>query len=152
VSDRLLPIGEISSLSEIAPSALRYYERCELIKAGVKIGGRRHYPASVLHRLSAIKVCQKIGFSLTEIAELLNGNLAGDGAWRRAALTRRCEVQREINQLEGLIELIDYALDCDCRALCDCPQVGPGGHLASGAPEDEQSDSARGFDRRQSRA
>src|SRR3954452_12374650 len=31
VSDQLLSIGEIASMSAVAPSALRYYERCDLI-------------------------------------------------------------------------------------------------------------------------
>jgi MerR family transcriptional regulator, redox-sensitive transcriptional activator SoxR len=138
-------------MSAVAPSALRYYERCDLIAEGVKIGGRRHYPTAVLHRLSAIKVCQKLGFSLTEIAELLNGNLAHDRGWREAALARRDEVEREITQLQRLLELIDRALDCDCHALCECPHVGPGGHIADTVPADDADDGSRAFGRRQQR-
>jgi len=152
VSDRLLSIGEISSLSAVAPSALRYYERCDLIPPGPKIGGRRHYPASVLHRLSTIKVCQRIGFSLTEIAELLNGNLSNDGAWRRAALERRAEIERQIGQLHGLLQVIDRALDCDCHALYDCPQMGPGGPIADTCPQEDEEDPARTIGRWQQRA
>ena len=134
MSDRLLSISEISSRADVAPSALRYYERCDLIQAGVKIGGRRHYPASMLHRLSTIKFCQRIGFSLTEIAELLNGSLARDGAWRRAARARRGEIEQQILQLRRLVQLIDQALDCDCHALCECPHMGPEGLIAGQRP------------------
>jgi MerR family redox-sensitive transcriptional activator SoxR len=139
-------------MSAVAPSALRYYERCDLIKEGVKIGGRRHYPASVLHRLSAIKVCQRLGFSLTEIAELLNGNLAREHGWRQAALTRRCEMERQITQLQRLVELIDQALDCDCHALCDCPHVGPGGHIADICPPESAEEGNPAFGKWQQRA
>jgi DNA-binding transcriptional MerR regulator len=152
VSDRLLSIGEIASRAAVTPSALRYYERCELIEEGVKIGGRRHYPASVLHRLSAIKVCQRLGFSLTEIAELLNGTLAHEHAWRQAALARRCDVERQITNLQQLVKLIDRALDCDCHALCDCPQVAPGGHIADICPATDDDDGSRAFGRWQHRA
>lgn len=125
MSDRLLSISEVSRRVAVAPSALRYYERRGLIEVGVKVGGIRHYPASMLHRLQAIKVCQKLGFNLAEIAELLNGSLARDGAWRRAALTRRRELEQQITQLRQFVEQIDRALaDCDCSALCDCSRVG----------------------------
>jgi MerR family redox-sensitive transcriptional activator SoxR len=131
MSDQLLSISEVASLSAMASSALRYYERCGLIEEGVKIGGRRHYPASVLHRLSTIKACQKLGFSLTEITELLSGSLAREQAWRQAAIARRGEVERQIDQLQNLVQLIDDTLDCDCPALYECPQMGPAGHLAA---------------------
>lgn len=142
MSDSLLSISEISSRAAVAPSALRYYERCNLIQPGVKIGGRRHYPASMLHRLSTIKVCQRIGFSLTEIAELLNGNLAHDGAWRRAAVERRGEIEQQIAQLRQLVAVIDLALDCNCHALYECPHMGPGGHIADTAPDDGLDDAS----------
>lgn len=128
--EALLPIGEVARQSGIASSALRYYERCELINAGVKIGGRRHYPLSVLHRLSVIKVCQHIGFSLAEIADLLNGSLARNGAWRHLAMSKRRDLQVRIGQLESLLELLELTLGCECRALDDCPQMAPGGYLA----------------------
>lgn len=152
MSDRLLSIGQIASLSAVAPSALRYYERCGLIPAGVKHGGRRHYPESVLHRLSTIKACQKLGFSLTEIAELLNGRLAEGQAWREAALARRDEVERRVTQLQNLIQLIDTALDCDCHALCDCPHLGPDGHLAATSAAGEGDDGGQPFAGWQQRA
>lgn len=132
MNDALLSISEVARRAGVATSALRYYERCSLIPEGEKVAGRRHYPPAVLHRLSAIKICQKIGFSLAEIAELLQGNMAGDGRWRHVASARRSAVEREIVALKGLIELIDQTLDCDCRALCDCTHMAPESELAAG--------------------
>jgi MerR family redox-sensitive transcriptional activator SoxR len=132
-----LSITEVSRKAAVAPSALRYYERCALIQAGVKIGGRRHYPTSLLRRLSTIKFCQKIGFSLTEIAELLNGSLARDGAWRQAAMARRDDLEQQILELRRLVQLVDRALECDCHALCDCPHMGPEGLLIPSRRSDD---------------
>ncbi|MGH3757655.1 MerR family transcriptional regulator [Actinophytocola sp.] len=128
--ENLLSIGEVAKRSGVASSALRYYERCGLINAGAKIGGRRHFPLAVLHRLSVIKVCQHIGFSLAEISELLNGSLAGNGAWRRLAMSKRRDLQVQIGQMEGLLELLERTLGCECHALGECPQMAPGGYLA----------------------
>ncbi|MBE8523092.1 MerR family DNA-binding protein [Amycolatopsis sp. H6(2020)] len=131
MNDQLVAIDKIAKESGLASSALRYYERCGLIGSGARIGGRRHYPSSVVQRLSVIKVCQKIGFSLAEIAELLDGTRGHDGAWREIALARRAEVQRQIGDLQTLLGLIDSALDCECPKLGDCPHLGPKGHLAT---------------------
>ena len=136
MSDVLVSINKIARESGVAASALRYYERCGLINAGIKIGGRRHYPPSIVQRLSVIKVCQKIGFSLAEIAELLDGRPGREGAWREVAQARRGEVLRQINQLQHLLELLDTAMDCNCHRLYECPQMGPNGHLAARSPAD----------------
>ncbi|MGW4158153.1 MerR family transcriptional regulator [Streptomyces sp. NPDC004788] len=140
MDDALLSISEVSRRAGIATSALRYYERCGLIPEGVKLAGRRHYPPAVLHRLSAIKICQRIGFSLTEISALLQGNGVGGGVWRHVATVRRSEVEREIEALNGLLRLIDQTLDCECLTLCDCPHMGPDGPLATDSQVDGQDD------------
>ncbi|MGW6739343.1 MerR family transcriptional regulator [Streptomyces sp. NPDC055025] len=140
MDDALLSISEVARRAGIATSALRYYERCSLIPEGAKVAGRRHYSPDVLHRLSAIKICQKIGFSLAEIADLLQSNMAGEGMWRDVARARRSAVEREIAALNGRLHLIDQTLDCDCRALCDCPHMSPEGQFAAGL-EDTSADS-----------
>ncbi|WP_282107217.1 MerR family transcriptional regulator [Streptomyces sennicomposti] len=132
MDDALLSISEVSRRAGIATSALRYYERCSLIPEGAKVAGRRHYPPAVLHRLSAIKICQKIGFSLAEISDLLQGTGVGGSVWQSIARARRSEIKREIADLNALLQLIDQTLDCDCRTLCDCPHMRPDGHLEAG--------------------
>lgn len=134
MSDVLVSINKIARESGVAASALRYYERCGLIGPGVKIGGRRHYPPSILQRLSVIKVCQKIGFSLAEITELLDARPGREGAWRELAQARRAEVQRQIDQLQYLLELLDSAIECSCHALDECPNMGPDGHITKRSP------------------
>lgn len=134
MSDVLVSINTIARESGVASSALRYYERCGLISAGIKIGGRRHYPPAILQRLSVIKVCQKIGFSLAEIAELLDGRPGREGAWREVAQVRRSEVQRQIKELQHLLELLDAAMECTCHRLYECPKMGPNGHIAARSP------------------
>jgi MerR family redox-sensitive transcriptional activator SoxR len=128
-----MPIDEVAVQSGLASSALRYYERCGLIRSGKKIGGRRHYPPSVLQRLSTIKVCQTLGFSLAEIAELLEGPGVG-AAWRKLSRIRRAELRSQIEELQSLLEILDTTVDCDCPALHDCPEMSPEGRLAKAIP------------------
>lgn len=136
VDETLLPIDQVACKAGLASSALRYYERCGLIGEGQKIGGRRHYPPSVLRRLSTIRVCQTLGFSLAEIGALLNGSADGD-VWRRMSRMRRAEVQSQIEQLQSLLEVLDTAVECCCPDLGDCPEMSPDGRLASVVAEPE---------------
>jgi MerR family redox-sensitive transcriptional activator SoxR len=134
LDESLLPIDQVACRSGLASSALRYYERCGLIDEGRRIGGRRHYPPSVLQRLSMIRVCQTLGFSLSEIGELLDGS--GDGqAWRTMSRARRAEVQSQIEQLQSLLEVLDSAVECRCPDLGDCPEMRPDGRLAQVVPD-----------------
>ncbi|WP_158852078.1 MerR family DNA-binding protein [Saccharothrix deserti] len=133
MAEDLLSIDKVAKESGLASSALRYYERCGLIGPVVKIQGRRHYSRSVLHRLSVIKVCQSVGFSLTEIACLLDGDGEQDNAWKALAAQRRRDIERQIGTLQSLLATLDSALDCSCPQLIKCPEMGPHGELATRA-------------------
>src|SRR3954453_19636182 len=67
----LLPIGEVSARSGMAPSALRYYEDQGLITSSRTPGGARRYPRSVLRRLAVIRAGRNVGLSLPEIRSAL---------------------------------------------------------------------------------
>ncbi|MFD0205014.1 MULTISPECIES: MerR family transcriptional regulator [Saccharothrix] len=107
----------------IASSALRYYERVGLIEEGRKIGGKRHYPHDVLDRLSMIRTCQNIGFTLTEISSLLDEAEESGGSWQEIADQRRASIQREIEERQAWLKTLNSTLACDCRQLVKCPQV-----------------------------
>lgn len=127
-----MSIDKVAAESGLAASALRYYERCGLIGPVVKIRGRRHYSRAVLHRLSVIKVCQAVGFSLTEIACLLDGG--DESAWKESAARRRKDVERQMEALREVLGMLDSALGCTCDRLASCPEMGPQGRLAVKAP------------------
>jgi MerR family transcriptional regulator, redox-sensitive transcriptional activator SoxR len=130
MSGSLVPIDKIAKRSGFSASALRYYERCGLIIQGVKIGGRRHYPSSIVQRLAVVRVCQSIGFTLSEISQLLDCAPSREGTWREMAMARRTQVEQQIKELEHVLELIDATIDCACLKLSDCPQMGPNSHLS----------------------
>lgn len=131
VTEDLLPIDRVAKESGLASSALRYYERCGLISAGIKISGRRHYSRAVLHRLSVIKVCQAVGFSLTEIADMLDEQTRPNNTWRELARRRRHDIEQQIHLLQSLADTLDSAMNCDCQELTACPEMGPQGELAN---------------------
>ncbi len=73
-----LKIGEVSKRSGIGIEALRFYEKSGLIDPPGRTGsGYRLYDASVLDRLEFIKRAQVLGFSLSEIAQIIAERQAG---------------------------------------------------------------------------
>ncbi|GHH43599.1 MerR family transcriptional regulator [Lentzea cavernae] len=133
MAEDLLPIDKVAKESGLAASALRYYERCGVIGPVVKIRGKRHYSRAVLHRLSVIKVCQALGFSLTEIVCLLDGG--DESTWKELAVRRRSEVEKQMDAMREVLTMLDSALGCSCDRLANCPDMGPHGRLAVKAPQ-----------------
>ena len=70
-----LTIGELSSRSGVAASALRFYEEVGLLEAERTTGNQRRYPRHMLRRVAFIRAAQRVGLTLDEI-----GDGAGDAA------------------------------------------------------------------------
>jgi DNA-binding transcriptional MerR regulator len=63
----LLDIGVVAARSGMTASALRYYERQEIITSSDRKGLRRQYRADVLDTLAVVAICQRAGFTLADI-------------------------------------------------------------------------------------
>ncbi|HEY3765682.1 MAG TPA: MerR family transcriptional regulator, partial [Gaiellales bacterium] len=71
VDTQLLSIGEVAARAGVRTSALRYYEDEGLLAPVARVGGRRRYTAAAIERLTLIRFCQGLGFSLAEIRTIL---------------------------------------------------------------------------------
>jgi DNA-binding transcriptional MerR regulator len=83
-SPEMLTIGEVSRLYGVTLRALRFYEQRGLLKP-IRRGGARFYDGVQKVRLQMILKGKHLGFTLTEIADLLEaeqerGPKAGDFA------------------------------------------------------------------------
>lgn len=70
---KVLTIGEISRLYSVTPRALRFYEERGLLNP-IRKNDRRFYDQAQTARLQTILKGKNLGFTLTEITELLNAN------------------------------------------------------------------------------
>ncbi len=71
-------IGELAHESGTTAQAVRFYERAGLLNAPERTAsGYRVYAASDLKRLRFIRKAKQLGFSLTEIADILHMHDAG---------------------------------------------------------------------------
>src|SRR6266481_3588033 len=115
-----LTIGRAAREADVNIETVRFYERRGLIERPPKGEGYRIYSSEQVARIRFIKEAQQIGFSLTEIGELLT--LRADPAAdcsdvRRQAIGKRQEVRRKIEQLQQ----IDAALE---TLIAACPGRG----------------------------
>ena len=66
-------IGQLARATGVPTSTVRYYERIQLLRPnGRTTGNYRFYGAEALERLRFIRAAQATGFSLEDIAVLLN--------------------------------------------------------------------------------
>jgi len=80
--DDSLTIGALAKCAEVNVETVRYYQRIGLLLEPPKpLQGYRRYPLQIVSRIHFIKRAQELGFSLKEIAELLELN---DGSCRTA--------------------------------------------------------------------
>ncbi|RME98506.1 MAG: MerR family transcriptional regulator [Alphaproteobacteria bacterium] len=116
-------IGQLAKQAGISVETVRFYERRGLIvqPARPSGGGYRDYPEEAVQRIRFIRGAQRLGFSLDEIAALLELKTGPDARCsdiREKARIKRQQVQAKIDDLER----IKAALDTLIRI---CPGTGP---------------------------
>ena len=122
-----MTIARLAAAAGVGVETVRYYQRRGLIVQPPRGSGPgapvRRYDVDTLRRLRFIRSAQAAGFTLTEIAELLELDATGDRARARtlaqmriAALdTRIAELQAARDALSGL------AHDCASGSAGACP-------------------------------
>ncbi|SAI68226.1 merR family transcriptional regulator [Bordetella ansorpii] len=130
----LLSIGEVAARSGVAASALRYYESLGLIQSVRQGSSRRHFPRASLRRIAFIVFSQRIGYTLEEIAEQLNGlgvNRAPTKAdWDRMSRDWRARVKQRIAELQRLDMDLNHCIGCGCLSLKRCKLSNPNDRAA----------------------
>ena len=113
-----LTIGQAADAVGLTPVTLRHYDEIGLATPATRRGGQRRYTSTDLRRLRVITDCRRAGFSLAEIAALLD-----DDDWEPLARQKRQELRDRIARLDVAVELIDHALACGCEHLEGCDRL-----------------------------
>ncbi|MCL4143433.1 UNVERIFIED_CONTAM: hypothetical protein GTU68_034043 [Idotea baltica] len=129
VAAELISIGAVATRTGLAVSAVRFYEKVGLISAERSSSGHRRFQRSVIRRISFILVCQRLGYSLAQIGEHLDGLPGGrtptDADWERMAMNFRRDVDERIEQLTVLRDRLDGCIGCGCLSLGRCAIYNP---------------------------
>jgi MerR family redox-sensitive transcriptional activator SoxR len=129
-----LTIGELAARSGVATSALRYYDRLGLIPADRSAGNQRRYPRNTLRRVAFVRVAQRVGVTLGEIAAALS-TLPADRTptkadWQRLSRGWKHELDERIELMERLRDKLTGCIGCGCLSLRSCSLYNPGDELA----------------------
>ena len=117
-----LRAGELAAAAGVNLQTLRYYERRGLLPAPDRsLGGHRQYPADAVLRLLMIKSIQRLGFTLSEVAEMMGTRRPRRGRELRAyADAKIADIDRRIAELGEIRQALVHARDAGCRDLLDC--------------------------------
>lgn len=130
MQDELLSIGDVASRSGVEPSALRFYESLGLIRSTRTSGGQRRYERETLRRIAFIRVAQRVGLRLTEIAEALAAlpeeRTPTPADWSRLSRSWRQRLDDQIAVLEHLRDDLSSCIGCGCLSFKACRLYNPG--------------------------
>jgi MerR family transcriptional regulator, mercuric resistance operon regulatory protein len=118
--------GQVAAAAGVNLQTLRYYERRGLLGEPERsLGGHRLYPEEAVTVLRVIKAAQRLGFTLEEVAELIDagrhrhGRHTDTGLQSRAQ-TKLAEVEAKIADLQVIAGTLRAALDAGCDDLVAC--------------------------------
>ncbi|MEO7936000.1 MAG: MerR family transcriptional regulator [Dokdonella sp.] len=118
-------IGQLASAAGVGIDTVRYYERSGLLKPAARsASGYRKYGKGELDRLNFIRRAQHLGFSLSEISELLAISSRGDiAAMYQAAKVRLDDIDKRIAELHLVRDALSNLMSGCPRegAEADCP-------------------------------
>lgn len=124
-----LSVGEVARRSGVAVSTLHFYETKGLISSSRSEGNQRRYAREVLRRVAFIRVAQRVGIGLAEIATALAAlppKAAPSRAdWTRLSANWRGELDERIAQLKKLRDTLDDCIGCGCLSIDRCRLRNP---------------------------
>lgn len=118
--------GEVAAAAGVNFQTLRYYERRGLLAEPDRTpGGHRVYPRDAVTMVRIIKAAQRLGFTLDEVAGLLDAGRHRHGArpgagLRRQAAAKLAEVDARIADLHAIRGTLAAVLDAGCDDLAVC--------------------------------
>ena len=133
-----LTIGELSSRSGVAPSALRFYEAEGLIAAHRTSGNQRRYERAILRRIALIQAGRAAGIPLERIRTALDtlpsGRTPTKRDWERLSRSWRDDIDSQIETLQALRGRLTTCIGCGCLSIDACDLLNPDDEAAATGP------------------
>ena len=115
-------IGRLAKAAEVNVETIRYYQRVGLVVEPIKpLSGFRVYPGEIIDRIRFIKRAQKLGFSLQDIAHLLE---LGEGHCNDV----RAQAEVKLKQIEVQIKGLQSMRKTLKKLITECNTGQGNGH------------------------
>jgi effector-binding domain-containing protein len=107
----MFKIGEFSRLSQVPIKTLRYYDEIGLLKPAHvdDFTGYRYYSADQMPRLNRVLALKDLGLSLTQVAELLDGDLPAEQI-RGMFRMKQTQVKGRLKEEEARLARVEWRL------------------------------------------
>lgn len=120
-----LRAGQVAAAAGVNLQTLRYYERRGLLPAPDRtLGGHRVYLDRAVTLLRVIKTAQRLGFSLNEVADLLDAGAhrhgRPDAGLHARARAKIVEIEQKIADLTVIRDTLARAVDAGCDDFVAC--------------------------------
>jgi MerR family mercuric resistance operon transcriptional regulator len=121
--------GQVAAAAGVNLQTLRYYERRGLLTEPTRtLGGHRVYPPDTVTVLRVIKTAQRLGFTLDEVADLLDTATHRHGRRRQPGLQARAEakladIEQKIEDMAVIRDTLREAIAAGCDDLVTCAQT-----------------------------
>lgn len=122
-----LTIGRLAKAANVGIETIRYYQRLKLLPTPAPVRNAfRHYPIDTIERIRFIKRAQDLGFTLDDVAVLLQLN---DGTDRRRirqlANTRLENIRTKITDLKRMESILaELVHECEHAGQArSCPII-----------------------------
>jgi DNA-binding transcriptional MerR regulator len=118
-----LRAGEVAEAAGVNRETLRYYERRGLLPEPDRSpGGHRLYDKQSVVTLRVIKAAQRLGFTLDEVADLIEvGRRRGRSSGLQArAVDKLAEVEARLADLSLIKANLEAAIEAGCEDLHQC--------------------------------
>ncbi len=124
MSQKTLTISVVAKQLGISVETIRYYQRIQLIDTPKKpVSGYRIYSQDIIIRLSFIQRAKELGFTLAEIATLLELGSAQCSQTKALASLKLDMINEKINDLQAIANTLSHLIK-DCSNNKN-PQICP---------------------------
>jgi len=133
-----LTVGQLAARRGLAVSALHFYSRQGLISSRRPSGNQRRYKRDVLRRVALIRIAQRVGIPLADVAAVLE--LLPDGRtptrhdWQRISRRWQAELDQRIPHLQQLRDDFTDCVGCGCLSIDSCRLAKPYDQLGKHGP------------------
>lgn len=133
-----LSVGELAARGGVTVSALHFFERQGLLTSHRTMGNQRRYRRDSLRRIAFIRIAQRAGIPLKEVANVLavlpDQRTPTRADWAELSQRWRAQIDDRILRLQQLREDFTDCVGCGCLSIERCRLVNLDDHYGRQGP------------------
>ncbi|MQA08986.1 MAG: MerR family transcriptional regulator [Pseudonocardiaceae bacterium] len=113
-------IGQAAALYDLAPSALRWWERQGVFGEARHGNGRRQYGEDDLRRIGVAYLCHVTGMMSLDNTAIVASGTSDVQTWKTVVREQIAELGERIEQIRAARDYLHHLLDCQHDDMTQC--------------------------------